>query len=742
MSQSKAVICVDNMCCPAEESLIKNKLRSLQGVDDLQIDVLRRELTILHRLNDVGAIVRALDEIGMAPRLPKQPGQPGQPGQPPAHDDAGHNNDGHVDADADGGDDHGHVVAGRGTWLLMGLAGGAAVSAEVVAWTTGRENSPAVIALAVAALLLSGRETFKKGLIALRTMTLNINFLMMVAVAGAIGIGQWPEAAMVTFLFAVAEMIEAFSLDRARNAIRSLMEMTPATALVKVDGDGYEERPASSVNVGDTVGVRPGARIPLDGTVTSGASSVNQAPITGESMPVEKKVGDQVFAGTINEKGSFDFGVTANRGNTTLDRIVRAVQSAQGQRAPTQRFVDRFAQFYTPSVFLIAILVAILPPLLFGAEAVPSLYKALVLLVIACPCALVISTPVTVVSGLAAAAKHGVLVKGGVYLEQARHLRLVALDKTGTLTHGKPVLTDVVPFGAHTREAIVELAARVDAASEHPVASALVAAFTTERGVAPRAVTGFLAIAGRGAKAIVDDVEVFVGNHRLIEEHQMCSPEVEAVLEKLELDGKTAVVVFDATRVLGVMAVADTLKPTSIEAITLLHALGIKAVVLTGDNQRTATAIARAVGLDDARGDLLPEDKLAAIQQLQKEHGLVGMVGDGINDAPALAAAGIGFAMGAAGTDTAIETADVALMDDDLRKLPYFVALGRQTSWILMQNIVLAIGIKVVFFGLAMAGIATLWMAVFADLGASLIVILNGLRLLRSSSSTSPSRSA
>ncbi|HEY1100286.1 MAG TPA: heavy metal translocating P-type ATPase, partial [Myxococcota bacterium] len=483
---------------------------------------------------------------------------------------------------------------------------------------------------------------------------------------------------------------------------------------------------------GDRVVVKPAERIAVDGTVAEGRSAVNQAPITGESVPVEKAVGDVVFAGTINEKGTFEFEVTAQRGSTTLDRIVRAVEAAQGDRAPTQRFVDSFARIYTPAVLVLAILVAVVPPLVTSAPFLPWIYKALVLLVIACPCALVISTPVTVVSGLAAAAKNGVLIKGGVYLEQARLVKLIALDKTGTITRGKPSLTDVVPLGGRDRDTVLEIAARVDAPSEHPVASAVVAAFAVEQqSRAPGPVEQFEAIAGRGARAIVDGVVYFVGNHRLAEENGVCSPEVEALLQRFETEGKTAVVVSTGTEAIGVLAVADTLKPTSLEALTMLKALDVKTIMLTGDNQLTASAIAKEVGLGDARGGLLPEHKLAVIKELQGTHGVVGMVGDGINDAPALAAANIGFAMGAAGTDTAIETADVALMDDDLRKLPYFISLGRKTSTILRQNIVVALGIKVVFFGLALFGVATLWMAVFADMGASLIVVFNGLRLLR-----------
>ena len=579
-------------------------------------------------------------------------------------------------------------------------------------------------------IVTGGLGTLKKGWIALKTFTLNINFLMSVAVLGAVAIGEWPEAAVVIFLFALAELIETLSLERAKNAIGGLMTMTPATANVRAGNGEWREIPAGDVPVGLIVRVRPGERIPLDGVVTAGASSVNQAPITGESIPVDKAPGDPVFAGTVNERGAFEFRVTANTGNTTLSRIIRSVQEAQGQRAPTQRFVDQFARYYTPAVVGLAVLVAIMPPLLFGGDITEWLYKALVLLVIACPCALVISTPVTVVSGLATAARRGILVKGGIHLENGRLIKAVALDKTGTITHGRPALTDTIPLVERPAEELLQLAASVDAHSEHPVAAAIVAAWQGDAARPLPDASDFEALAGRGAKATVDGQTYHVGNHRLVEELGLCGQRVEERLKRLEQEGKTAVVLVSVHEPLCVFGVADTVRGHSAEAMRELHALGVRSVMLTGDNPATARAIADQVGIDDARGNLLPEDKLAAIGELLGRHGHVGMVGDGINDAPALAKASIGFAMGAAGTDTAIETADVALMDDDLRKLPRFIALSRRTSQVLRQNIALALGIKAIFFALALAGQATLWMAVFADMGASLLVVFNGLRLL------------
>ncbi|HRX87170.1 MAG TPA: heavy metal translocating P-type ATPase, partial [Phycisphaerae bacterium] len=528
-----------------------------------------------------------------------------------------------------------------------------------------------------------------------------------------------------------AEVIEAKSLDRARNAIRGLLELAPDTATV-CQGDGrWVTMPAKTVPLEAVVRVRPGERIALDGVVISGRSTVNQAPITGESLPVDKGEGDSVFAGTINEAGSLEYRVTAEAKHSTLARIIHAVESAQGSRAPTQRFVDRFARIYTPVVFAGALLVAIVPPLAFDGAWMDWIYKALVLLVIACPCALVISTPVTIVSGLAAAARKGILVKGGVYLEEGRKLATLALDKTGTITHGKPAQTDFLVLSGDANQAHI-LAGSLAARSDHPVSLAI-ARTAVEIGWVLREVTDFAAIPGRGARGSIDGHVYQLGNHRLIEEIGLCSPDIEKALDTLERQGKTAVLLANHAEVLAIFAVADTLRETSRQAIADLHSLGVKTLMLTGDNTHTAEAIARAVGIDEARGNLLPEDKLSTIESLltHRKGGKVGMVGDGINDAPSLARADIGFAMGAAGTDTAIETADVALMDDDLRKIPAFVRLSQATSDVLIQNIVVALGIKAVFLLLTVSGQATMWMAVFADMGASLLVVANGLRLLR-----------
>lgn len=693
---------IPGMDCPNEEALIRRALEKQPGVAALEFDLMNRVLKIHHELSDSQPLVDRLNAIGMTP----------------AEDSAA---GGEVEANlAD------RPAASRKEWTLAGIAGVFAIGAEVVAYATQNEQSLPVIAMSLLAIALGGRDTLRKGFTALRTLTLNINFLMSIAVIGAALIGQWPEAAVVIWLFGIAELIESASLDRARNAIRALMQLAPETALVRNESGAWVEMRAADVRKEALVRVRPGERIALDGIVASGESSVNQAPITGESMPVDKGVGDPVFAGTINERGVLEFRVTAAKGDTTLDRIARSVQEAQGQRAPTQRFVDRFARVYTPVVFAVAIMIAFVPPLAMGGDWYEWFYKALVLLVIACPCALVISTPVTVVSGLAAAARRGIVVKGGLYIEEGHKLKFIALDKTGTITHGRPALTDVAAFEGVDESQALRIAASLEANSHHPIARAITAVVQHD---ALANVTDFESLTGRGLRGTIAGVGYFLGNHRLAEELGVCRPEVEAVLDRLEEEAKTAIILASNERVIAVFAVADTVRHSSEIAVAELKALGITPVMLTGDNSKTANAVARLVGIDEAQGDMLPEDKLAAIESYSRR-GPVGMVGDGVNDAPALAKAHIGFAMGAAGTDTAIETADVALMQDDLTKVVEFVKLSRRTAHVLWQNISIALGIKFVFFILTLTGDATLWMAVFADMGASLIVVFNGLRLM------------
>ena len=698
---TETTLSIPKMDCPAEETLIRAKLKDMSGIADLQFNLLQRKLTVTHAPAVLQPVLAALAEIGMPATSPAA-----APMRPTPE-------------------------AERTNWWPIVVSGVAATAAEIVDWSVGGFHWATVL-LALVAIFTGGLPTYKKGWIALTNGNLNMNSLMSIAVTGAVIIGHWPEAAMVMFLFALAETIEALSLDRARRAIRDLMHLAPDRATVRMPDGSWQEKDASEVAVGESARARPGERIALDGVVVSGHSTVDQAPITGESLPVEKAEGDPVFAGTINQAGSFEYRVTAPADNSTLARIIHAVEAAQGSRAPTQRFVDDFSRVYTPAVFVVAIAFAFVPPLAFGGAWMEWIYRALVLLVIACPCALVISTPVTIVSGLASAARHGILIKGGAYLEQARQLTVLALDKTGTLTHGKPRQTDFQPMAGEDEQTVRAIATSLAERSDHPVSMA-VAKAAQEARIPAREVGEFKALPGRGVEGRIDGALYRLGNYRLVLESGLSATSLEESLKTYEREGKTVIYLASASRVLGVFAVADTLRETSREAVAELHRLGVRTILLTGDNANTASTIARQVGIDEARGNLLPEDKLRIVEQLRKEAGRVGMIGDGINDAPALAAADLGIAMGAAGTDTAIETADVALMDDDLRKVPALLRLSRSTASILRQNISLALGIKAVFIAFTLAGTATMWMAVFADMGASLLVVFNGLRLLRKS---------
>ncbi|HCZ17661.1 MAG TPA: heavy metal translocating P-type ATPase [Candidatus Accumulibacter sp.] len=684
------------MDCPTEETLIRNKLAGMPSVSDMEFNLMQRVLTVVHAPGALDSVLEAVRSLGFQPEVPDASGELAT------------------------------ALESKKPWWPLALAGIAAIASEATSWL-GLPGWVAA-ALAVVAVFSCGISTYKKGWVAIRNGNLNINALMSIAVTGALILGQWPEAAMVMVLFTIAELIEVKSLDRARNAIKGLMQLAPDRATVQQADGSWREMEAQAVAVGSVVRVKPGERIGLDGEIVRGRSTVNQAPITGESLPVDKAEGDPVFAGTVNESGSFDYRVTAAASNTTLARIIHAIEEAQGAKAPTQRFVDQFARVYTPIVFAVALAVAVIPPWLLGGVWHDWIYKALVLLVIACPCALVISTPVTIVSGLAAAARHGILIKGGTYLEEGRKLVWLALDKTGTLTHGKPVQTDFEVRADVDAERCRRLAASLAGRSDHPVSQAVAKAAEADA-VPQRGVDDFAAVPGRGVRGTIDGQAYHLGNHRLVEELGRCSPELEARLDALERQGKTVVMLIDDQKVLALFAVADTVKDSSRVAIADLHRLGVKTVMLTGDNQHTAEAIAGQVGIDQARGDLLPEDKLKAVETFGAE-GAVGMVGDGINDAPALARADIGFAMGAMGTDTAIETADVALMDDDLRKIPTFIRLSQATRAVLIQNIAFALGIKAVFLVLTVVGLGSMWMAVFADMGASLLVVANGLRLL------------
>ncbi|WP_079434315.1 cation-translocating P-type ATPase [Zoogloea sp. LCSB751] len=692
---------VPAMDCPTEEAQIRRALEQFPAIRRLSFDLAARTLSLDVPTDAWSDIQAALKKAGFDSELPTE-----EPS---------------VDSAAQSRNQFVQPIAA----LLV------AIVAEAVAYVAPETLVWKLLGMGIAgvAIALSGLSVFKKGLAAILRGQLNINALMSVAVAGAFVIGEWPEAAMVMALYAIAELIEARAVDRARNAIKSLLELSPQQAEVRQPNGSWLQILAKEIQVGQIVRVRPGERFALDGKVTLGNSAVDQSPVTGESMPIEKGPGDEVFAGTINQSSALEFEVTAPASDTVLARIIHAVEEAQGSRAPTQRFVDRFAAIYTPGVFVLAVGVALVGPLALGWTWMASLYKALVMLVIACPCALVISTPVTVVSGLAAAARRGILIKGGAYLEEARKLKAVALDKTGTVTEGRPKLVaQVILSKALPEPDVLRIAFALAGRSDHPVSKAVATGLALPEQMD---VQDFGAEAGRGVFGTIAGHDYVLGNHRWIHDRDQCSPELEALLFEHERQGRTVAILANRETVLVMFAVADTIKASSQEAIGEMLKLGVTPVMLTGDNPATASSIAAQAGIQDVRANLLPEEKLDAIRALASVGDPVAMVGDGINDAPALATADIGFAMGSAGTHTAMEAADVVIMNDDLRRVPETIRLSMQTHSVLWQNITLALGIKFVFLLLALFDHATMWMAVFADMGASLLVVFNGLRLLR-----------
>ncbi|WAT83498.1 heavy metal translocating P-type ATPase [Delftia acidovorans] len=657
------------------------------------------------------------------------------------HGHAHDHDHGHDESDPHAGHDH-SVLPG---WPRITAALIAAVLAEAAHWFSGSQGGvPALqyggMAVAVLAIALSGLGVYKAGIRDVLRLKLGIHALMAIAVTGAFAIGQWPEAAMVMALYAAAERIEDQAMDRARNAIRSLLQMAPETADVLQPDGSVQRVAAADVALDATVRVAPGARVPLDGVVLRGQSSVNQAPITGESALADKAPGDELYAGSINQDGELQMRVTSAANDSLIARIVHAVEQAQASKAPTQRFVDRFAAVYTPIVLVLAIALAVLAPLVMNWSWHDAAYQALALLVISCPCALVLSTPVTVVSALTAAARRGLLIKGGQALESARKLRAIALDKTGTLTTGSPRLVewkswseeDAAQDSSQPAAYALALAGR----SDHPVSRAIASGLQADAGVAAVAarasVSKLLALPGRGVQAEIDGQLWTLANLRWVQEQGWDSAALRASLATHEAQGRTVTLLADSSGVRALFAVADPLRPQAREAVARLQALGVQPVVLSGDNTATVRSIAAEAGIQDARGGLLPQDKLDALAELQRTRGPTAMTGDGINDAPALAQADIGFAMGGMhSTGMAMETADVVLMNDDLRRLPEVVELSRSAHAVLWQNIALSLGVKLVFFALALAGNASMWLAVLADMGVSLLVVANGLRLRR-----------
>ena len=629
------------------------------------------------------------------------------------------------------------AVSLSGICLVLGFYFHAVQHGFVDAFASGESvthhfplTSLAFYALAVVA---GGWFIFPKAFYSAKRLRPDMNLLMLIAVIGAAIINQWFEAAAVTFLFSFALLLESWSIGRARKAISALMEHVPPKARYMAKDGIIGEKLVGDIEVGAIICVNPGDKIPMDGLLTEGTSSVNQAPITGESMPVKKEVGDELFAGTINGDGAIQLKVTKAAQDSVLSRIIRMVEEAQSRRAKSEKWVEKFAKYYTPCMMIFALFVATVPPLLFGGIWYSWIYESLVILVIACPCALVISTPVSIVAGLNTAARAGVLIKGGIYLEAPASIEIMAIDKTGTLTLGEPQVQTIIPLNEHTENELLERAAALEAHSTHPLAKAILG-YAREKNIHYAAAKNYQIIKGKGAEGDINGKSFWIGSHRFLHEKVGKDEPEDLHQQALELEaaGHSVIVIGNDDHVCGLISVADSVRPESKEAIKLLKQAGVKKVVmLTGDNNGTATAIAELIGLDDFHAELLPEDKVKQIEMFVTRHQNIAMVGDGVNDAPAMAVSNLGIAMGAIGADAAIETADIALMTDDLRKLPWLVNHSRRTLKIIKQNITFALGVKLLFIILALAGVATLWMAIAADMGASFIVISNGLRLLK-----------
>lgn len=587
-------------------------------------------------------------------------------------------------------------------------------------------------ALYILAIIIGGFDLFKEGFSDLIKLDFSMESLMTIAIIGAAFIGEWAEGSIVVILFAISEALERFSMDKARQSIRSLMDIAPKEALIR--RNNVEQLVSvDKIVIDDIMIIKPGQKIAMDGLVINGHSSVNQAAITGESVPVEKQLDDEVFAGTLNEEGVLEVKVTKKVTDTTIAKIIHLVEEAQGERAPAQAFVDKFAKYYTPFIIIMALLIVVVPPLFFGGDWNKWLYQGLSILVVGCPCSLVISTPVSIVSAIGNAAKNGVLVKGGVYLEEIGHLRAIAFDKTGTLTKGKPVVTDFIATSSETDINYLSIISSLESLSQHPLASAILnEADKTNVDYKSIQIEDFQSITGKGLTGIHQNIRYYIGSPKLFSASVIEETAVKVQYRQFQEQGKTAMYFGTDEQILGVIAVADEVRDSSAAVISELHKLSIEhTIMLTGDNTKTAESIGKQLGVTEIKGDLMPQEKLDSIKALRTTYNKVAMVGDGINDAPALAASTVGIAMGGAGTDTALETADVALMGDDLQKLPFIVRLSRQTLKVIKQNITFSLGIKLLALLLVIPGWLTLWIAIVADMGATLLVTLNGLRLMK-----------
>lgn len=711
---------IQGMDCAEEVEILRREIGPLVGGEShLTFDILRGKMSISCPSAEAAEIIRAVGKTGMqAEPWVEEPSASGmQAGKFWLT--------------------HGRAIAtlASGALTLAGfllhawLSGGIAVALGAEGHGLSHNVPLAARLIYFAAILAGGWYVAPKALLAVKRLRPDMNLLMTIAVIGALIIGEWLEGSLVSFLFALSLSLEAWSVGRARRAVEALLDLAPPTVRVLTDGRETEVA-AREVVVGTVFRVKPGDRIALDGEVVRGASEVNQAPITGESVPVLKEPGTQVFAGTINGNGALEVRSTKSASDTTLAHIIQMIGEAQAKKAPSEQWVEKFARFYTPIVFASAILVFLIPPLVFGSGWSEWTYRALVLLVIGCPCALVISTPVSIVAALAASARNGVLIKGGVYVEAPARLKAIAMDKTGTLTEGRPRVAQVLPETGITERELLEIGATLESQSNHPLARAITD-YCHQRGVRPRTITDYKAIPGKGAEGTIDGRLYWLGSHRYLEERGEETPDVHSRVEQYSALGQSVVVIGNQQRVIGMIALADAVRMDSSQSVADLRHAGIEHVaMLTGDNRVTAEAIAKITGVDEVYAELLPQDKVALIESLVAKYDHVAMVGDGVNDAPAMARATLGIAMGAVGSDAAIEAADVALMSDDLSKLPWLVHHSRRALSIIRQNITLSLAVKALFVVLTFVGFASIWAAIAADMGVSLLVIFNALRLL------------
>ncbi len=715
---------VQGMDCADEVALLRNALSKLPGIEDIVFEILNGRMTVTYSADTVSpeGIISAVSQTGMTASVS--------------------GNSTKMESEAPDG-----AMSRHRTWLTAlsaaGLVAGTGTHVLEHGWhdvfMEGAESSVPWLAqiFYLFAIGLAVWPVIPKAWLALRHLRPDMNLLMTVAIVGALFIGEFLEAATVAFLFAVSLALESWSVGRARRSIAALMTLSPPTALVRRQDGGEFSLELNAVPVGSTIIIKPGEKIPLDGRVAVGETTVNQAPITGESVPVAKAPGDEVYAGTINHDGAIEVITTKPFQDTTLARIIKLVGDAQSQRSPSEQWVEKFAWYYTPCVLALALLVMIIPPLATNASWMKWFYEGLVLLVVSCPCALVISTPVSIVAAMTSAARNGVLIKGGPFIEAPARLQAIALDKTGTLTEGRPQVRQVIPLDGHTETTVLEVAAALEARSTHPFAVAI-STEASRRGLSPKTAENFQAVPGKGATASFNGQSIWLGSHRHLEERGQETSEMHKQLNELAESGLSVVVVGQGEKVIGFISLADKVRPNAKAAISAIRQAGIGHVImLTGDNKATGEAVGQQTGVDEVRAEMLPEDKLAAMTDLVRRYREVAMVGDGVNDAPAMARATLGIAMGAIGTDAAIETADIALMSDDLSKLAWLVHHSRRTLSIIRQNIIASLGVKAVFVVLTLSGAASLWSAIVADTGTSLLVIFNGLRLLTDNTSDS-----